>query len=85
MAYFEGPLDPAALPPGSGSRKRSSSPPPSAHERLMASSGSPVHMTRKQPLYLQHDGHSRTVVGVEVNKSGEWLLVFDPSKCVPPA
>lgn len=80
-SYFESPLDPAA-PSGSTSKKRSSSPPPSAHERLMASSGSPVRMSKKQPLYLQHDGHSRTVVGIEINKNGEWLIIFDPSKCV---
>ncbi|GAA5971871.1 hypothetical protein JCM3765_004709 [Sporobolomyces pararoseus] len=42
----------------------------------------------KQPLYLQHSGHSRTIVGVErmKNSSGsggegeEWLLIFDPGK-----
>ncbi|KAI5477864.1 zinc finger with UFM1-specific peptidase domain protein [Pseudohyphozyma bogoriensis] len=32
------------------------------------------------PLYLQHDGHSRTVVGVDRGKNGDWLLIFDPSK-----
>ena len=41
------------------------------------------------PLYLQHQGHSRTIVGVEVMKKsdggnggssgGVRLLVFDPS------
>ena len=37
------------------------------------------------PLYLQHQGHSRTIVGVEVMKrsdggnGGVRLLVFDPS------
>ena len=35
------------------------------------------------PLYFQHQGHSRTIVGVEVMKSdgggGVRLLVFDPS------
>merc|ERR1719219_1642579 len=36
------------------------------------------------PLYLQHQGHSRTIVGIEVLASGQAghnlrLLVFDPS------
>ncbi|XP_022107620.1 zinc finger with UFM1-specific peptidase domain protein-like [Acanthaster planci] len=36
--------------------------------------------TRKTPLYLQHEGHSRTVVGCEVHKDGSIrLLLFDPS------
>lgn len=30
------------------------------------------------PIYLQHDGHSRTIVGIECGKS-ENLLLFDPS------
>ncbi|XP_066994665.2 zinc finger-containing ubiquitin peptidase 1 [Anabrus simplex] len=34
----------------------------------------------KPPLYLQHQGHSRTIVGVEQLKDGGLcLLVFDPS------
>lgn len=37
-------------------------------------------MTSRQPLYLQHQGHSRTVVGVEQDKNGEWLLLYDPGK-----
>ncbi|GAA6005422.1 hypothetical protein JCM10207_002976 [Rhodosporidiobolus poonsookiae] len=41
---------------------------PNAFTLLAASSGSPVRLTGKQPLYLQHRGHSRTVVGVEVGK-----------------
>ena len=32
------------------------------------------------PLYLQHQGHSRTIVGIEVlSCGGHRLLVFDPS------
>lgn len=32
------------------------------------------------PLYFQHEGHSRTICGVEVMKNGQLrLLVFDPS------
>lgn len=47
---------------------------------LMVSKGNAVRYTSKQPLYLQHQGHSRTVVGIEVSKSGNWLLVYDPAK-----
>lgn len=46
----------------------------------MESKGSPVQKTHKQPLYLQHQGHSRTVIGVDVGKGGEWLLLFDPGR-----
>lgn len=32
------------------------------------------------PLYFQHDGHSRTIVGYEMNSSGKMsLLLFDPN------
>lgn len=31
------------------------------------------------PLYLQHDGHSRTIVGVEKRGNQINLLLFDPS------
>lgn len=31
------------------------------------------------PLYLQHQGHSRTIVGIEQRTSGLSLLVLDPS------
>lgn len=48
----------------------------------MATRGTAVHQTSKQPLYLQHQGHSRTVVGVDMTKNGNWLLIFDPSKSV---
>ncbi|BGP59341.1 hypothetical protein NBRC10512_005136 [Rhodotorula toruloides] len=36
---------------------------------LSASQGTSIHLTGNQPLYLQHKGHSRTIVGVEVRKS----------------
>ncbi|XP_013776514.2 zinc finger with UFM1-specific peptidase domain protein-like [Limulus polyphemus] len=36
----------------------------------------------KVPLYLQHHGHSRTVIGVEEHTDGSLqLLVFDSSHC----
>lgn len=42
-----------------------------------------VTVTERMPLVLQHAGHSRTVVGYEVERNGECnILVFDPSKCV---
>jgi hypothetical protein len=41
---------------------------------------SPVTITEKMPLILQHNGHSRTIVGFEVDKAGVTnLLLFDPS------
>jgi hypothetical protein len=44
---------------------------------------SPVVCTDKMPLILQHDGHSRTIVGYEVSQKGVVnLLCFDPAKWV---
>ncbi|KAL2792471.1 zinc finger-containing ubiquitin peptidase 1 isoform 1 [Daubentonia madagascariensis] len=38
-----------------------------------------VVCTSKPPIYLQHQGHSRTVVGIEERKNRTlWLLIFDP-------
>eukprot|EP01112_Ceratiomyxa_fruticulosa_P012161 TRINITY_DN3355_c0_g1_i1.p1 TRINITY_DN3355_c0_g1~~TRINITY_DN3355_c0_g1_i1.p1 ORF type:complete len:464 (-),score=87.68 TRINITY_DN3355_c0_g1_i1:290-1627(-) len=35
------------------------------------------------PIYLQHQGHSRTIIGVEKSKSGElFLLILDPSESI---
>jgi hypothetical protein len=40
-----------------------------------------VHITNKPPLYLQHQGHSRTVVGIEILKTGKRnLIMFDPGR-----
>jgi len=40
-----------------------------------------VTVTERMPVILQHAGHSRTVVGYEIQRNGECnLLVFDPSK-----
>ena len=42
-----------------------------------------VTVTECMPVVLQHAGHSRTVVGYEVQRDGECnLLVFDPSNWV---
>jgi len=40
-------------------------------------------VTVRMPIILQHNGHSRTVIGYEITKSGEMvLLTFDPSRRV---
>ncbi|KAF9472771.1 DUF1671-domain-containing protein [Pholiota conissans] len=40
----------------------------------------PIVNTTKMPLILQHDGHSRTVVGYETDRNGiTKLLIFDPA------
>ena len=42
-----------------------------------------ITVTKYMPVVLQHAGHSRTVVGYEIQKNGECnLLVFDPARCV---
>lgn len=63
--------------PGSDGRQTN------AFDRLMTSKGSCIRIARdKMPLYLQHQGHSRTIVGVEVTKAQEVnLLLFDPGRC----
>ncbi|KAG2240237.1 hypothetical protein Bca52824_090998 [Brassica carinata] len=52
--------------------------------RLDVSSG--VHITNKGPLYFQHEGHSRTIVGIQRRLQGSStftpqynLLILDPS------
>ncbi|KAG9226060.1 hypothetical protein CCMSSC00406_0008722 [Pleurotus cornucopiae] len=47
--------------------------------------GEAIRITERMPIILQHQGHSRTIVGYEVTKKGEVnLLTFDPSR-VPKA
>jgi Peptidase family C78 len=42
---------------------------------------SAVTVTDRMPLILQHEGHSRTIVGYEVGRTGAVnLIVFDPSR-----
>ena len=42
-----------------------------------------VIVTDKLPIILQHEGHSRTIVGCERVRNGEInLLTFDPAKYV---
>ncbi|KAJ2711262.1 hypothetical protein H4R19_003336 [Coemansia spiralis] len=42
--------------------------------------GGLVRFSGKHPLYLQHQGHSRTIVGVEMADAATCLLVFDPDR-----
>ena len=35
--------------------------------------------THIHPIYLQHNGHSRTIIGIETGGKSENLLLFDPS------
>ncbi|KAJ2883180.1 hypothetical protein IWW38_005577 [Coemansia aciculifera] len=44
-----------------------------------------VSFADKHPLYLQHQGHSRTVVGVEISDDAICLLVFDPDVDIRPS
>ncbi|KAI1796022.1 peptidase family C78-domain-containing protein [Ganoderma leucocontextum] len=51
-------------------------------ERLLGARA--VVVTDRPPIILQHDGHSRTVVGVEQVKNGViYLLTFDPGRRLP--
>lgn len=52
-----------------------------AFDEVMAGQGNPIRSTNKLPLYLQHEGHSQTVFGFEMDSEGhENLLIFDPAK-----
>lgn len=45
-----------------------------------------VYQTGLAPIYFQHPGHSLTIVGLEIRKSGRMnLLVFDPMFKTNPA
>jgi Peptidase family C78 len=45
------------------------------------SSNSSSRITTRAPLYFQHAGHSRTIVGIEhLNNNKINFLVYDPSK-----
>ncbi|CAH7668369.1 peptidase family C78-domain-containing protein [Phakopsora pachyrhizi] len=43
-----------------------------------------IHLSAKPPLYLQHSGHSRTIIGVEISDGHDsnCLLVLDPAKSI---
>jgi hypothetical protein len=49
---------------------------------LMASNGGRCSQGSRQPLLLQHRGHSRVIIGIEDGAKETSLLVFDPSRCV---
>ncbi|EJD53275.1 DUF1671-domain-containing protein, partial [Auricularia subglabra TFB-10046 SS5] len=63
--------------------------PPSEHSSIgnavdVLKGASAVTVTKKMPLVLQHAGHSRTIVGIVVNRVGDMnLLIFDPSSRPP--
>ncbi|OAV86824.1 hypothetical protein PTTG_10799, partial [Puccinia triticina 1-1 BBBD Race 1] len=45
---------------------------------------SAIMTTTRFPLYFQHDGHSRTIIGIETDaKLQPQLLILDPAKCLP--
>ncbi|KAI8577809.1 hypothetical protein K450DRAFT_250105 [Umbelopsis ramanniana AG] len=40
-----------------------------------------VHITNRPPIYLQHSGHSRTIIGIEILSDGKRnLVMFDPGR-----
>ncbi|POW18484.1 hypothetical protein PSHT_05740 [Puccinia striiformis] len=40
-----------------------------------------IEITNRFPLYFQHDGHSRTIIGIEINSDCQTqLLILDPAK-----
>ncbi|KAJ1666768.1 hypothetical protein EV178_002022 [Coemansia sp. RSA 1646] len=49
--------------------------PPLADDTLGCKS---TRFVAKHPLYLQHQGHSRTIVGIEMTDTATNLLLFDP-------
>ncbi|KAF7974549.1 hypothetical protein HWV62_11898, partial [Athelia sp. TMB] len=64
------------------------SPPPPANVKASLDDAlrgaAPVVGTDRMPLILQHAGHSRTIVGYEVDRKGRVnLLTFDPSRLIP--
>lgn len=47
-----------------------------------ASTDDSVLQSKKHPLYFQHQGHSRTIIGCVQTQNGLSLLVFDPARRV---
>ena len=57
--------------------------PPTVNEALRGAQA--ISVTDRMPVVLQHDGHSRTIIGYEITQTGSInLLMFDPSKHVLP-
>lgn len=50
-----------------------------AFATMMKTRGEACIQSTKQPLFLQHQGHSRVIVGIEEGRTDPSLLVFDPS------
>lgn len=50
-------------------------------DMLMDSKGEACKQSQRQPLFLQHQGHSRVVIGVEkgMTEADTTLLLFDPA------
>lgn len=73
QSYFEGGV--------CSSTTSSPSPDDSCHESQRSKRKKTVHITDRPPLYLQHSGHSRTVIGIELLKDGKRnLIMFDPGR-----
>ncbi|KAG2178777.1 hypothetical protein INT43_001623 [Umbelopsis isabellina] len=74
QAYFEDDIE----------KKTDDGPSPSTNalDHLMESAKNNrpiVHITSRPPIYIQHSGHSRTVIGIEVlNDGNRNLIMFDP-------
>lgn len=53
-----------------------------ALQQLMSNAKQPiVRITSRPPIYLQHAGHSRTIVGIEILSDGRRnLIMFDPGR-----
>lgn len=71
--YFRTPNFLGTTPlPSSSTSTRAPQEKKNAFEVLASSSGgTAIHRTEKQPLYLQHHGHSRTIVGIEIGKGSK--------------
>ena len=69
--YFRTPNFLGTAPPAPAASTSTSMPASkekNAFDVLASSGGTAIQRTEKQPLYLQHHGHSRTIVGIEIGK-----------------
>ncbi|KAG8952651.1 hypothetical protein FRC04_004013 [Tulasnella sp. 424] len=69
----------------SSSSSPSQAPPPSASQASSQEErhGPQIIMSNHMPIVLQHNGHSRTIVGYELTKYGVTnLLIFDPARSI---